>query len=48
MATSVPRDILIVGKELVLAWEDGREDYIALEKLRRTGRATKLRPYASN
>ena len=32
---AVPRDVLIVGSELVIVWEDGREDYIALEKLRR-------------
>ena len=35
MASPVPKDILLVGNELVLVWEDGREDYIALEKLRR-------------
>lgn len=33
--TAVPSNVLIVGQELVLVWEDGREDYIALETLRR-------------
>ena len=32
---AVPRDVLIVGSELAIVWDDGREDYIALEKLRR-------------
>lgn len=35
MSTVVPKDILVVGKELVIVWEDGREDYIPLEALRR-------------
>ena len=35
MTMPVPRDVLIVGRELVLVWESGREDYIPLEKLRR-------------
>jgi len=26
---------MVVGQELALVWEDGREDYIALERLRR-------------
>ena len=34
-ASSVPKDVMIVGKELAIVWEDGREDYIPLEKLRR-------------
>ena len=33
--TDVPRDVLVLGRELVLVWPDGREDYIPLEKLRR-------------
>jgi len=35
MASTVPKDILVVGSELAIVWGDGREDYIALEKLRR-------------
>ena len=35
MATTVPKDVVIVGNELAIVWEDGREDYIPLEKLRR-------------
>lgn len=35
MAVPVPRDVLIVGRELAIVWEDGREDYISLEALRR-------------
>ena len=35
MASSVPRDVMVVGRELAIVWEDGREDYIPLEKLRR-------------
>ena len=31
----VPKNVLIIGQELVLVWDDGREDYIALERLRR-------------
>jgi DUF971 family protein len=33
--TAVPRDILIVGHELAIVWEEGKEDYIPLKKLRR-------------
>ena len=35
MANLVPRDVMLVGTELAIVWEDGREDYIPLEKLRR-------------
>ena len=35
MAIPVPRDVLLVGNELVIVWDDGREDYFPLEKLRR-------------
>ena len=35
MASLSPRDILLVGNELVIVWDDGREDYFPLEKLRR-------------
>ena len=30
-----PLDIQHVGRELAIKWDDGREDYIALEALRR-------------
>ena len=33
--TPVPKNVLIVGQELVIVWDDGREDYISLERLRR-------------
>ena len=35
MPIPIPKDVLFVGGDLVLVWEDGREDYIPLEKLRR-------------
>ncbi len=35
MVSTVPRDVMVVGKELAIVWKDGREDYIPLEKLRR-------------
>jgi DUF971 family protein len=35
MSVAPARTILIVGTDLALVWEDGREDYIPLEKLRR-------------
>jgi Uncharacterized protein conserved in bacteria len=35
MAVPVPKDVMVVGRELAIVWEDGREDYIPLEKLRR-------------
>jgi len=35
MATAVPKNVLVVGNELAIVWEDGREDYIPFEKLRR-------------
>jgi DUF971 family protein len=36
MTGSVPKDVMVVGQELAIVWEDGREDYIPLEKLRRS------------
>jgi DUF971 family protein len=30
-----PKAVVDVGNELVIVWEDGREDYLPLEKLRR-------------
>ena len=30
-----PKDLQVVGTELAVLWEDGKEDYIPLEKLRR-------------
>jgi DUF971 family protein len=30
-----PVDLQQIGQELAIKWEDGREDFIALEKLRR-------------
>ena len=35
MAVPVPTNVIDVGKELVIVWGDGREDYLPLEKLRR-------------
>jgi len=35
MAVPVPRNVVAVGNELVIVWEDGREDYLPLEMLRR-------------
>jgi DUF971 family protein len=35
VADPVPRDILLVGNELAIVWDDGSEDYFPLEKLRR-------------
>ena len=35
MSSSTPRTVMVVGNELAIVWEDGREDYIPLEKLRR-------------
>jgi DUF971 family protein len=35
MPIPVPRDVFLVGNELALVWDDGREDYFSLEKLRR-------------
>jgi len=30
-----PTDLQVIGVELAIKWDDGREDFIALEKLRR-------------
>jgi len=30
-----PLDIQAIGRELAIKWDDGREDFISLEKLRR-------------
>ena len=35
MAIPVPRNIVLVGHELAIVWDDGREDYFPLETLRR-------------
>lgn len=35
MAIPTPRSIQQIGNELVVVWADGREDYLALERLRR-------------
>jgi len=35
MASPVPTNVVDVGKELVIVWDDGRRDYLLLEKLRR-------------
>ena len=35
MGIPVPRDVILVGSDLAIVWDDGREDYISLEKLRR-------------
>ena len=32
---SVPKQVQVLGQELVIVWDDGREDYLPLEKLRR-------------
>lgn len=35
MAIPTPRAVMVVGSELAIVWDDGREDYFPLEKLRR-------------
>jgi len=35
VAVTIPTNVVAVGKELVIVWDDGREDYLAFEKLRR-------------
>ena len=35
MAGPVPSNVVAVGNELAIVWDDGREDYLPLEKLRR-------------
>ncbi|MEO8432022.1 MAG: DUF971 domain-containing protein [Acidobacteriota bacterium] len=35
MANASPKNVLFVGSELAIVWEDGSEDYIPLEALRR-------------
>ena len=35
MAVPVPKSIQQIGRELVVVWPDGREDYLSLESLRR-------------
>lgn len=35
MAHPVPTSIQQIGRELVVVWPDGREDYLSLESLRR-------------
>src|SRR3954470_42680 len=31
----VPTNVIIIGSDAAIVWDDGREDYIPLEKLRR-------------
>ncbi len=33
--TAVPKSVQVIGKELAIVWDDGREDYLLLEHLRR-------------
>lgn len=35
MGISVPAKVVAVGNELAIAWDDGREDYLPFEMLRR-------------
>jgi DUF971 family protein len=35
VAIPVPKNVLIVGTDLAIVWDDGREDYLPLEALRR-------------
>jgi DUF971 family protein len=35
MAIPVPRNVMVVGHELAIVWDDGREDYFRLDALRR-------------
>ncbi|MDQ2978792.1 MAG: DUF971 domain-containing protein [Acidobacteriota bacterium] len=35
MANASAKDVLLIGNELAVVWDDGREDYIPLETLRR-------------
>ena len=35
MAVSVPANVVAVGNELAIVWDDGREDYLSLENVRR-------------
>lgn len=35
MAGPVPTNVVAVGNELAIVWNDGREDYLPLEKVRR-------------
>ena len=35
MPVAPPKAVVDVGKELVIVWEDGREDYLPFEMLRR-------------
>jgi DUF971 family protein len=35
VAIPVPKNVLIVGTDLAIVWDDGREDYLPLEGLRR-------------
>ncbi len=35
MGFPAPKSIQQIGKELAIAWSDGREDYLSLETLRR-------------
>jgi DUF971 family protein len=35
MSIHTPANVLLVGNELAVVWDDGREDYLQLEMLRR-------------
>jgi DUF971 family protein len=35
MAILVPTTVMFIGTDLAVVWEDGREDYLGLEMLRR-------------
>jgi len=35
MPIPVPTNVILVGGDVAIVWDDGREDYIPLEKLRR-------------
>jgi DUF971 family protein len=36
VAIPTPSNVLIIGNELAIVWDDGREDYLRLETLRRS------------
>jgi len=36
MAIPVPTTVMFIGTELAIVWDDGREDYLSFEMLRRS------------
>ena len=36
MSISVPVTVMFIGNELAVVWDDGREDYLSFEMLRRS------------